>query len=330
MGTVATLSPRQQAIRAEGLGASEIGTALGLNPFQAAAELAAVKRGELPPFEGNQFTKWGQRLERSIADEWLERHRAEGEDVSIFTPGTLRHPTCQVLVASPDRIVVPEGRRAREVWREVLEIKSLSAYRAAEFADGIPEVYEVQVQAQLEVTGLERGTLVPLLGGNDYREIPIARDRETGGMLVQFAEKWWSDHVVQGLPIPVDGTEASASYLRRRFPAEHGPMLPPSEEAAALVKRVRELKAAAKAAEEAESAASNLLRQMIGEAAGIEGAATWKANRPSPKTDWEAAARDLFSRLSGPMNAPLFDEIVKLHTTSKPGARVLRLLGAKE
>jgi putative phage-type endonuclease len=322
MATVATLSARQQAMRAEGLGASEVPTALGLNPFQSAAELAAVKRGELPAFEGNEFTRWGQRLEKPIAEEWLERHAGEG--VGIFTPGTLRHPTCPVLLASPDRVVVPNGRRARDAWLSLLEIKAVSAYRAGEFgeaADEIPEAYLVQVQVQLEVTGLEKATLVPLLGGNAYREYPQTRDREFGGQLVQFAEKWWADHVVQGLPVPVDGSEASSSYLRRRFPAEAGPLLDPTPELEQLVQRLKDARLVLRTAEAEESAAGNALRALLGEAAGVAGLVSWKANKPSEKTDWEAVALSFAAT-----HPEQFRDFVKQFTTTKPGARVLRLL----
>lgn len=322
--TTSGLSEKQQAIRATGLGASEVPIALGLSRFTSAAELAAVKRGELPPFSGNEFTHWGQRLERVIADEWLDRHREEG--VSIFTPGTLRHPTCSVLLASPDRVIAPEGRRARETWRGLLEIKATSAYRASEFgdaADEIPEAFLVQTQVQMEVCGLEHAALVPLIGGNDYREYPQIRDPEMGGQLVQFVERWWADHVVQGLPVPVDGSEASTSYLRRRYPTNQGPALRFSEEAELLAARLRAAKAALRAAEAEESAAGNGLRAFIGDAAGIEGVATWRANRPWQKIDWEALAREAIEPLS-------LDRLIARHTTTKPGSRVLRLLTAKE
>lgn len=319
--TALGLSEKQKAMRATGLGASEIPILLGLSPFKAAAELAAEKRGELPPFEGNTFTHWGQRLERTIAEEWLEQHRAKGEDVSIFTPPTLRHRTSEVVLATLDRAVVPEGRRARDAWVAALEAKNVSAYRSEEFGEGedaIPEAFIVQVQTQLEVAELPVGYLATLIGGNQFREYRLERDPELGGNLVQLAEKWWADHVVQGLPVPVDGSRASSDFLRRRFPMEHGPLLDPSPEFERIVAQVRAAKEALRAAEEAEAAATNALRQAIGEASGIAGLATWKANKPSTKTDWEAVARA----------AGVSPEIIAAHTVTKPGARVLRL--AKE
>jgi putative phage-type endonuclease len=338
--TAIGLTQKQRALRAEGLGASEVPTALGLNPFQSAAELAAVKRGELPAFEGNEFTRWGQRLERPIADEWLERHAAEG--VSIFTPGTLRHRTSPVLLASPDRVIVPAGRRAREAWLGLLEIKATSVRRADAFgeaADDIPETFIVQTQVQMEVCDIDSATLVPLIGGNDYREYPQRRDREMGGNLVQFAEKWWADYVVQGLPVPLDGSEAASSYLRRRFPVEHGPLLDPTDAARDLVQAFRLAKERLAESEEAASEIGNRLRALIGEASGVAGLCTWKANRPSEKTDWEEAVADakavlMFEaspderKLTTREVIQILDAAVKKRTTTKPGARVLRL--AKE
>lgn len=319
--TIPSLSRASQALRATGLGASEVPVALGLSPFQSAAELAAVKRGELPPFAGNEYTRWGQRLERPIADEWIDRRREAGAEVAIFTPPTLRHRTSRVLLASADRVIVPVGRRAREAWLGVLEIKAVSAYRSREFGaedDAIPEAYLTQVQAQLEVLDLDEGWLVPLIGGNQYREYPIARDREMGAQIVEFADRWWSDHVKQGLPCPSDGSEAYDRYLRRRYPASVGSALEATPERRALVEAVRRAKAALKEVERAEAEAVAALKAEIGDAEGIAGLATWRSNRPSERIDWEGVARA----------AGATREIIAQHTTTTPGARQLRL--AKE
>ena len=98
-------------------------------------------------------------------------------------------------------------------------------------------------------------------------------------------------------------------------------------EALDLAAKLKEAKAAAKAAGVLEEQLSQALKLAIGDAAGIEGVASWKANRDGQKTDWEATARQLFARLAGPMNQQLLDEVIAANTTHKPGARVLRLLG---
>lgn len=282
--STSTLTERQQAVRATGIGASEIAAVAGLHPTKRPIDVYAEKVGEVPPFEGNEDTRWGQRLERVVAEAWLEEHPGK----SIFTPGTLRHREHAFAVASPDRIVVPEGRRARDTWEQALEIKNVALYRAEGFGeegtDEVPEHMLVQVQWQLEVADLPRGVLVPLIGGNRMRQYPIERDRELGAMLLEVAGRFWADHIEPRVPPRVDGSRSYATFLRKRFPAVTGPMLPPTPELEELVGLVREAKRAAKAAAAVEAEAANRLRATIGEAEGIEGLCTLRLQQGSTYT----------------------------------------------
>lgn len=283
-----SFTPEQQAERRKGLGASEVPIALGLSRFQAAQELADVKRGILPPFEGNRFTRCGTLLEAAIAQGWLEDHAAEG--VEIFTPPKIPHPSSKILFASPDRVVVPAGRYERADWIRLLECKNTSAWNVGSFGESgqegaaLPETFVVQAQTQMEVAGLDACTVVVLIGGNDPREYPLTRDREMGGDLVQFAEKWWGDHVVQGLPCPVDGTGAYSEYLRKRYPAAVAPPIPATPELRELVASLRAAKAATKVAKEAEDLIGNQLRAAIGEADGVDGLCTYRLQAGSTYT----------------------------------------------
>lgn len=313
MGTVHALglSEKQQQVRLSGVGASEVFDVLngGISTY-------ARKVGEAEAFEGNSLTEFGHRIERTIAEAWADRHAAEG--VRVYTPGTLRHPEHEWALASPDRVVSPAGlgRPAREDWRSLLEIKTVffSGSEYGEGADEIPERHLVQVQWQLEVVGLEEATLVALVNG-DYREYPIRRDRELGGMLLEVVGRFWRENVIARRPPAVDGSVAYTEYLRRRHPRDTAPALPASDQLRDLVAKVREAKAALKVAEDAEGLATNALRAALGDAAGIEGLCTYRSNKDSTKTDWEAVAKDC--------EAP--PEIIAAHTITKPGARVLRL-----
>lgn len=319
------LSDKQLALRRTGIGASEIAAIAGLHPTRRPIDVWAEKVGAAEPFEGNAFTEWGHRLERAVAEAWQDRH----PDRSIFTPGTLRHREHAFAFASPDRIVVPPRRRARDAWEELLEIKNVSLYRADEFGEGedeIPEHMLVQVQWQLEVADLDKASLVPLIGGHDYREYPIPRDRELGALLLEIAARFWIDLVEKRVAPPVDGSGSYAAYLRRRFPAETGPVLEPTPETEELVRRLREARSAEKAAKKAAEEAAQAVKAVLGEAAGIAGLCTWKANRASEKVEWESAARNLAVRCG--MDRAAFDQFLKGHVVTAPGVRVLRL--AKE
>ncbi len=307
------LSEKQQQMRLTGVGASEVWDVLngGIVTY-------ARKVGEAEEFEGNSLTEFGARIERVIAEAWTDRHPG----LRVYTPGTLRHPQHEWALATLDRVVAPPGvgRPARKDWLEGLEIK-VSFYSADEYgegADDVPEKYQVQVQWQMEVADLEQVTLVALVKG-DYREYPIRRDREMGAMLLDIVGRFWRENVLARVPPPVDGSKAYTDYLRARNPREKGPVLPATPEAADIVARLRAAQAESKKAEKAEELVKQQLLQLLGDAAGVEGLCTFKANKDSEKTDWEAVA--------GELAAPA--DLVAKHTTIKPGARVLRLTKEK-
>lgn len=317
--TALGLTEKQQQIRSTGVGASEVAAVVGLIP--GAIDVWARKVDDQPAAESESstLTEFGHRIEEVVADAWRDRHQAQG--VRIYTPGTLRHPEHPWALASPDRVVaIPgQGRPARKDWLSLLEIKTVF-FSGADFGeagtDEVPERHLVQVAWQLAVTGLEEATLVALVNG-DYREFPIRRDLELEGMLLDQVGRWWTDHVVAGVPPEIDGSEAYTRYLRRRYPADMAPPLDPSPELRELVQALKIAKARLAEAEEAEKEIGNRLRSAIGPAAGIAGLCTYKANRPSQKTDWEALVLDL--------GAPVPADLIVKHTQSKPGARVLRL-----
>ena len=286
------LSEKQQAIRTQGIGASEVARVLGLVP--GAIDVYAAKTGEGEPFEGTTLTEFGQRIERVIGEAYLDRHVEE--KIRIYTPGTIVYPQHSWALASPDRVVAPEGlgRPAREQWLRVLEIKTVffSSAEYGEGADEIPERHLVQVAWQQEVCGVEDATLVALVNG-DYREYPLKRDREMGGLLLQAVEKWWVDHVLARVPPPVDGSAAYTEYLRRRYPLDSGPMLDPSPEAEAIVARLREVKAATKEAKATEEEIANQLRALLGNAAGIQGLCTYRMQKGCTYTSTREPGRVL-------------------------------------
>lgn len=281
------LSEKQQLLRMTGVGASEVWDVLngGIVTY-------ARKVGEAEPFEGNSLTEFGHRIERVIAEAYAERHPG----IRVFTPGTLRHPKHEWALATLDRVVAPPGigRPARAQWIEGLEIK-VSFFSDADYGEGadeVPEKYAVQVQWQMEVADLEQVTLVPLVRG-DYREYPIQRDRETGGMLLDIVGRFWRDHVLARVPPPVDGSRAYTEFLRRRYSKDSDPALAPTPELRRLVDRVRKAKRIAKRVEELESLASNQLRAAIGNSAGVEGLCTYKLQKGSTYTVTREAGRVL-------------------------------------
>ena len=117
----------------------------------------------------------------------------------------------------------------------------------------------------------------------------------------------------------MDGTDAASEYLRKTFPREVEPVLDADENDGNLVLAYRHACAAFDAAEEAKKAAGNLLRQAIGNAAGMKGpnfSVSYKASKDRLVTDWEAIVKELPS-------VPA--DLLAKHSTTKPGPRSLRV-----
>lgn len=124
------------AFRQKHLGASEIASVLGLNPWKEAKELWLEKIGEKEPFKGNEHTERGSRLEPMV--------RAFYEDlysVKVETP-TLTYRDWPVLSASLDGLA--DGR--------VSEFKAPrigSRLVTHSYNNEIPPYYYAQIQQQM-------------------------------------------------------------------------------------------------------------------------------------------------------------------------------------
>ena len=64
-------------VRQTGLGGSDASVVMGQNKWNTPFALWAEKRGEVvSDFTGNEATRWGNRLERAVAEEYAERENA--------------------------------------------------------------------------------------------------------------------------------------------------------------------------------------------------------------------------------------------------------------
>lgn len=310
---LSTLTQEQQEIRSTGIGASEIAAVVGLNRYKGPIDIYARKLNLVPDDEAGEPARWGLRLEQVIAEAY-----AESEGIAptlLIQPGTLRHPEHPICLATPDRIRCDSRENHHSRWDRNVQIKTASlrvAGRWGEADDDIPEEYLVQVQYEMAVTGLASTDLPVLIGGNEMRVYRLRADAELQDSLIHQAERFWRDHVEKRVPPPIDGSEHWTSFLKARFPRDERPLLPATDEARELLIQLAAYREALTEAEEQEKQCANQLKALIGDAAGIEGVATWRATKPTQKTDWEAICRALPS-----VPASLIAE----HTVTKPGYR---------
>lgn len=297
------LTEEQQAVRATGIGSSEIGAIAGLSPYARPLDVWLVKRG-LATVEENEAMRWGTAMEPVIAQAYERAHLTEGEH--LFTPdsiwrdsvkGTLQHPAEPWILASPDRVVMRYDDRLHGTKQRLVEIKTVShrsAHHWGEAHDDVPPWYRAQVEWQMLVTGVTTCDLAALIGGAELRVYRLTHDPELAAMLVDVGRAFWR-HVTDGTEPPLDGSESWRSYLESRFPSARWGLLTATHEVEEIADRWRDARARKDAAEADEARATNALRAAIGDAEGIEGAGwrcTWKAPKAgAPK--WKDIAKAL-------------------------------------
>jgi putative phage-type endonuclease len=259
--------PRKQWLgtRKRGIGGSDVGGILGLDPRNSPLSVYMDKRGELPDDDAGEAAEWGNLLEPVVAQKW-----ADDRDKYLWSPGVLAHAERPWDLANPDRLydsvpfTVGDGRPEGG-----LEVKTANQYLGDDWdpdSDRMPARARLQVQHYLGVTGLDTFDVAALIGGQCLRVFTERRDDELIAMVQTATERFWHDHVLPGVPPPIDGSQATTDLLGRLYevPTEDIAVLDPAEVRPLLLARV-DAKAAVKAAEEHERLIDNQLKALLGE-----------------------------------------------------------------
>jgi predicted phage-related endonuclease len=111
------------------------------------------------------------------------------------------------------------------------------------------------------------------------------------GALADLAAKFKRDHLDTRRPPLIDGSDAAADYVRRRWADAHRRDAAVDAGGAGALRHRAHARIDGEDGRRAQGGARNQLKALIGEAAGIEGIATWKRCKDTVKAmvDWEAA-----------------------------------------
>ena len=195
-----------------GIGGSDAGAVVGLNPYKSAYSLWAEKTGRLPEFEGNLITEVGSYLEEFVAKLF---ERETGKKVRRKNK-MLVNTDYPFAFADVDRLVVGE--------RALLEIKTTNSFpimkqvRNGEF----PEQYYAQCVHYLAVSGLEKAYLAVLIGCRDFRIFELERDGGEISALMEAERSFWFDNVKADVPPPADGSPSTSEAVTALYPESDG------------------------------------------------------------------------------------------------------------
>jgi predicted phage-related endonuclease len=180
--------------------------------------------------------------------------------------------------------------------------------------DQFPRHYQIQLIAQMMVTGTQIADLAALFGGNELVPYTILLDPEYPEIIKEKVSKWWEFHIVQDNPPEVDGSDASTEYLKAKFARGVEMTKPATTDIEIWVNRRKNAAADEKEAVARKVEAENHIKDYLGEATVIPGMLTYRNNKDSAKTDWEKLALT-YHPTKG---------MIEQFTTTKPGPRVLR------
>jgi putative phage-type endonuclease len=288
-----------------GLGGSQIAAAVGLNPYCPPIQLWCELVGEAEGFEGNRFTKWGKLLEEPIRQEYAERHGVVVEVPEPIVDGWKRARPDGLVYEYDLREQLLSGRQCLNPRPDRgLEVKTGDKYTTDRWGepetDEIPIEYLCQDTWYMHVTDLPRWDTAVLLGGNDYREYILERDRDFERSLVARASHFWHHHVLKRIPPEPDGSDEYRDWIGRRYPHVTDDYVEADEVADQMAVQLRDVVREIKSLERVESKLWNELLSRIGDASGMVtsvGKITYRPVKGKAKTDWEAIARELADRL---------------------------------
>lgn len=244
------------ALRGRYIGGSDAASVVGLNEYQSPYALWCEKRGITPGFEGNMRTKVGTFLEDFVAQQFEEE---TGKKVrkSNFSFINEDYP---FAIADVDRFVIGE--------EAILECKTTSELNLKHYKNGdYPARFYCQVQHYMAVLNKKKAYLAVLIGNKEFKIFEIERDDDEIKALMD-SEKNFYQHMIDGTPPPVDGSDSTREALNAQVNNEQAEEPEPADlaEKKQALDTLMELEAAIAQLEEQRDAIKNQLIQFMGDA----------------------------------------------------------------
>ena len=245
--------------RTKFIGASEVSSVLGINPFKTPLQVYAEKTGEVKPddLSDNEAVEWGTRLERVVSEKFAEKHGVK----LIARKTRYEHPLYPFLSCELDNIVAGS--------EELVEIKTVNAwaYKQWENEDEIPNHVVVQVMMQLGLSKRKKGWIGCLVGGQRYLEKCVEFDQEFYDDLVEKCVAFW-DMVVNKVP-PV-AEAADNKFMIELFPNAGADLKEATQDIVDAVGTLQTIKAEIIVAEKEKKRLEAKIKAVIGDNLGID------------------------------------------------------------
>lgn len=314
-------------LRKTGIGGSDAGTILGVNPYSSPYSLWAVKSGLVEDtFKGNAATEWGNRLERTVAEAFAQETSKAVVEWPVMLQGDKPWLLANVdffIVSKPEwngTVTTVESMDDLEI-EAILECKTTGIVGRGNAQawenNAVPTSYFWQGAHYSLVTGVQTVFFACLIGSVGLVIRERNYDQETLQGLLEAESNFWELIEKKSAPDRT-GADAEFEILKAIYPSSVGTSVEVSEWIVDRLDDFRKAKAELEEAEAKVKAARIELELAIADAdeATYQGRTlfTYKSNKCGSKFDDKRFNEE-------------YPELYKQYLVERQGARVLRLKG---
>lgn len=205
--------------RRSGIGSSDVPAILGLVDYTPPLKVYYDKLGR-DVDDAGEAAYWGNANEEPVARRWAMQNRSV-----IRRIGLVAHVDHPHWMTTLDRRVTECPLSEDEQAPCALEVKTRSAFKAAQWHSGAPDDVLAQVLWQIAVNGYEHMHYAVLIGGNEYHQGTIRADQYTDVMadITTAVDYFWNEHVQAEVPpAPTGDGDALTRLFRRLHPTRSG------------------------------------------------------------------------------------------------------------
>lgn len=216
------------AARAKDITSTETAALFNLSPYETHFELWHRKHsGDASEIDDNDRMQAGRHIEPAIASLVSERYGVHCEPMKTYATDRQRRMGSSFDFKIDDLKTMQGGehtvselsRMYLQFGDGILECKNVDylAYRDKWTDTDAPDHIEIQLQHQLEVTGMPWGCIACLVGGNTLRLIIRQRDAAMGRAIRERVKLFWESIDANRPPSPVLPDDAEAVIALHQY-----------------------------------------------------------------------------------------------------------------
>lgn len=316
--------------RAKVIGGSEAPVILGLSPWESRAELWMRKKGLLESKQETLPMQVGTVLEDLVASLYETR---TPQDCVLIKPEIAVHPAHRFIIGHIDRMVYDVNKKPGTAPPLCgLECKTANPFAikdwGEEMTDEIPEMYIVQVQHYMGITGLSYFDVAVLIGNSQFRVYRVHNSAELISRIIE-AECEFHESLKSDEPPEIDGTDAYKRFIEAKYPKDSGVELVIGESDPIFehIEKYWRTDQDLKRLDKEKALARNLITDYMGEASRLKcplGSIFWKCTKDTDKVDWKAVAGAFQAVIAELDPNYKTDAVIRKSTTLKVGTRSFR------